>query len=120
MSHPVVHWEIGAKDAAKLREFYAKLFGWKIQVMPEMQDYGYVEPGGEGGIGGGIMPAKDGETRHFTFYVRTDNIQASLAKAEDLGAQTVLGETEIPNVGTIAAFVDPEGNLIGLINDVNR
>jgi predicted enzyme related to lactoylglutathione lyase len=85
-----------------------------------MENYGYVEPGGEGGIGGGIMPAKDGETRHFTFYVRTEDVQASLTKAERLGAQTVLGATEIPNVGLIGAFVDPEGNLIGLLKELSR
>ena len=30
MTQPVVHWEIGARDAAKLRRFYAALFDWEI------------------------------------------------------------------------------------------
>ncbi len=49
MAHPVVHWEIAAKDSGKLQEFYSKLFEWKIDSNNPM-NYGAVETGGEGGI----------------------------------------------------------------------
>src|SRR5207249_11582076 len=38
MGSPVVHFEIMGTDGPALGEFYAELFGWKIQSMPEM-DY---------------------------------------------------------------------------------
>ena len=30
MGNPVVHWELMSKDPAKLSDFYATIFGWKI------------------------------------------------------------------------------------------
>ena len=30
MARPVVHWEIGAQDAVRLRRFYAALFDWEF------------------------------------------------------------------------------------------
>src|SRR5205823_1826885 len=42
MGRPVVHWELMSKDPAKVAAFYEKIFGWKIQHMPEM-DYRLVE-----------------------------------------------------------------------------
>src|SRR5947208_16799824 len=47
MGRPVVHWELMSKDPAKVAAFYEKIFGWKIQHMPEM-DYRLVETGGAG------------------------------------------------------------------------
>ena len=54
MGKPVVHWELWSKDPAKVSDFYAKVFDWKIQDMPEL-NYRLVETGGSGGINGGIM-----------------------------------------------------------------
>ena len=33
MAHPAVHFEIGCKDLAKARDFYQRLFDWKIDAM---------------------------------------------------------------------------------------
>jgi len=30
--NPVVHFEMPAKDRARVSEFYTKAFGWKMQV----------------------------------------------------------------------------------------
>ena len=35
MGNPVVHWELMSKDPAKVSEFYAKTFDWKVQHMPK-------------------------------------------------------------------------------------
>jgi predicted enzyme related to lactoylglutathione lyase len=113
MGQPVVHWEISAKDAAKSQRFYSQLFGWKIDSNNPM-NYGMVETGGEGGIQGGIAQA-DGDTpAYLTFYVQVDDPQAYLSKAESLGGKTTLPPTPIPEVGSVAMFLDPEGNLVGL------
>jgi len=34
MGNPVVHWELMSKDPAKMSDFYAKIFGWKVQHVP--------------------------------------------------------------------------------------
>lgn len=110
---PVVHWEIQAADATNQRAFYSDLFGWSIDAN-NPQNYGMVGPGGDGAIGGGIGPAQDGKSSYVTFYVEVPDINASLAKAESLGASTIMPRMDIGMV-VLAQFRDPEGNLIGLI-----
>lgn len=114
MPHPVVHWEIGAKDASKMKEFYAKLFDWPIDATnPE---YGMVGVQGEG-IGGGIMQTPAEAPPYVTFYVSVDDLEAMLEKAGSLGANTVVPPTPIPGMGAFAMFADPEGHVIGIFKE---
>ena len=113
MGNPVVHFEIAGKDGKKLQEFYGKLFDWKIEVDPAM-DYGMVEAGEEGGIGGGIFQTQESVPPYLTIYVAVDDLQAYLDKAESLGGKAVVPPTPIPNFGAFAMFQDPEGNVVGL------
>jgi predicted enzyme related to lactoylglutathione lyase len=109
---PVVHWEIMALDAPKQRAFFSDLFGWAIDAN-NPQNYGMVPSGGEGAIGGGIGPAPDSKP-YVTFYVEVPDIDAALARAESLGASSVMPRTDMGMV-ILAQFRDPEGNLVGLI-----
>lgn len=113
MAHPVIHFEIQSSNAAKVQDFYAKVFDWKIDTNNPM-NYGMVSTGGEGGINGGIAPAQ-GPNR-VTFYVQTDDPQGTLDKALSLGATMVAPVMEVPGGPTIALFSDPEGNVVGLVN----
>ena len=112
MGNPVVHFEVIGKDGDALVGFYEQLFGWKTQAMPEM-GYSIVEKEGEG-IGGGIGTSQDG-TGNVTFYVRVDDPQAALDKAESLGGKTVMPVTTIPGTVTLAQFADPEGHVVGIV-----
>jgi hypothetical protein len=105
MAHPVLHFEVAGTDLDKLQKFYGELFGWKTQKVPGDMPYAMVEKE-DNGIGGGIGEAPDGKG-HVTFYVGTDDPQATLDKAEQLGGKTILPFTELPQV-TIAMFADPK------------
>jgi predicted enzyme related to lactoylglutathione lyase len=86
---------------------------WKIEAQPEMD---YVMFDVEPGPGGGF-PKADGETYKkgdVIVYISTDDIEATLAKVEELGGKTLLPKTEIPNMGWFAFFSDPTGNRVGL------
>ncbi len=113
MSAPVTHFEVNAKDAKRAREFYSNLFGWKINVMSEM-DYGMVDTGVKMGINGGIGQAM-GPTSNVTFYVQVEDVQAYIDKAVSLGGKVIMPLTEVPNMVTFANVADPEGNIIGII-----
>ena len=56
MGHPVVHFQIGAKDAAAAAEFYSQLFGWSATPVPDMP-YHMLQTGSALGIQGGIGAA---------------------------------------------------------------
>ena len=112
MASKVVHFEIHGKDGKKLQQFYASLFGWKVDANNPMQ-YGMV--GAEqGGIGGGITKSP---AAMVTFYVAVKDLAAALKQAEKLGGKTVMKPAEVPGGPTIAQFSDPEGNVIGLLLD---
>ncbi len=113
MGNPTMWFEVVGKDQEGLKGFYSQLFDWQITDM-EAMPYATVDTGGEEGIPGGIGPAPNGDGGHVTFYVRVDDIDASLAKAESLGGRRVMGPMDIPS-GQIALFADPEGHRIGLM-----
>jgi hypothetical protein len=112
MGSPVVHFEVMAKDRAKISDFYSKLFDWKMNLMPEM-GYAMVDTGADGnGIGGGI--GQDDEN-WVTFYVEVSSAQAALDKAVSLGGKVVRPVVSIPGAVTMAVFSDPEGHVIGVV-----
>ena len=120
MGQPVVHFEVIGKDGEKLRGYYAELFDWKIDANNPM-NYGVVQReenlSDEGiGIGGGVGVGPDGYDGHLTFYVQVPDVEAALAKAEELGGTRVMGPDEVPGMGIVLGhFRDPEGHLIGLV-----
>lgn len=118
MGAPVVHWEINAKDAKRLWEFYSGLFGWKVNSENPMK-YGLVSTGSKLGIGGGIGQADpNAPAPSVTFYIQVDDVQKELDKVGALGGRVVMPSTEIPNMVTFGLFADPEGNVVGLIKSV--
>jgi predicted enzyme related to lactoylglutathione lyase len=110
----VVHWEIRAREPEQQQAFYRALFGWTIDANNPMK-YGMVKSSsGKGGsIDGGIGGTPSGE-KLVTFYVRVDDINAYLAKVEQLGGKTLMPRSDIGPV-IMATFQDPEGNEIGLL-----
>ena len=113
MPNPVIHWEITGKDAPKLQQFYANLFGWNVDSNNPM-NYGLVDTQTEDGINEGIAQEQESATR-VTVYVQVDDLQAYLDKAESLGGKTILPPTVIPDTVTLAMFTDPEGNIMGMV-----
>lgn len=114
MAHPVVHFEIGSRDAKRSAEFYQDLFGWTISAAGP--DY-WLVAGEEPGIGGGLMQARGEIPPYVTFYVATDDLDDTLARALALGARPLVPPMEIPGVGRFAMFQDPDDNVIGLIEE---
>ena len=121
MGRPVVHFEVMAEDATAIRSFYADLFDWKIDADNPM-NYGMVSPddnapgGAEtSGIGGGIGQMPDGMGPGYaTFYVDVDDVEAALAKAEQLGGARIMGPENVMEGLTIGLFTDPEGHVVGV------
>ena len=125
MGLPVVHFEVIGTDAEALRNYYGELFGWEFDVQSPM-NYGLVDhnknPTGPAadrigtGISGGVGAAGPGGKPHVTFYVAAPDIEAALAKAEELGGTRVFGPEKIMDSVELGLFEDPEGNLIGVVN----
>jgi predicted enzyme related to lactoylglutathione lyase len=118
MPNAIMHFEIPADDVERAKSFYKKVFGWKFESYPTApgeDDYIMVmAKDGENGINGGLMKRKM-PGQPFTNYVTVDSVDSSLATAQASGARVALPKQEIGGgMGWIAAFLDPENNLIGL------
>ncbi len=111
MANPVVHWEIGGNDLDAMADFYRQLFGWEAAGFDA--DYRLVPL--EEGVGGGLMRCHDGMPPYVTVYVAVDDLDATLARAKDLGGKVLLAPTPIEGVGGFALFQDPEENVIGIM-----
>jgi uncharacterized protein len=112
MGAPVVHFEVIGRDFETLRRFYGELFDWELDK-PGSADYALLPLPKKGvGIGGGIGAAS--EPYGVTFYVQVPDLEAALARVEELGGRTLTGPTDVGPV-TMAQFEDPEGHRIGLV-----
>jgi uncharacterized protein len=112
MPNPVIWFEVIGKDAASLSKFYGDLFGWKVDPAPN--DYFMFTTDGDQPSGGvGVDPA--GGDGHVIWYAQSDDLQASLDKAESLGGNTVMPPMEVMQGTSIALFSDPEGHVVGLV-----
>lgn len=110
MGNPVVHFEIIGEDMQLLGGFYKDVFDWKID--PVMEEYSMVLPGT--GINGGIGAMREAR-RHVTFYVEVEDVNAALALIESKGGLAAFGPHAVPTGAIIAGFTDPEGHLVGLV-----
>ena len=115
MANPFVHVELNSTDIEKSKEFYGKLFDWKLEDMPMADGSTYTMVGVGEGTGGGMMThPMPGAPSMWLPYVLVDDVAASTAKAKSLGANVVRDVTEIPGVGTFAIFLDPTGAALAM------
>jgi predicted enzyme related to lactoylglutathione lyase len=104
-----VDWfEVLGADAARSHGFYAEVFGWTVPGGA----YGQVGPGAAHGVGGGI--GAGGEARWATVYASVGDVEATLARAEALGATRVYGPDPVDDHTQAGAFRDPAGNVLGV------
>jgi len=115
MGNPFVHAELHTNDVKQAREFYSKLFDWKLQdvPMPGGGTYTMIEVGT--GTGGGMtINQAPGTPSHWMAYVGVDDVRASTKKAKDLGAKVVVDVMEVGDYGTMSVLTDPTGAAIAL------
>jgi predicted enzyme related to lactoylglutathione lyase len=106
MAGALVHFEIPARDIGRAKSFWGDLFGWQLNdAGMEGMEYWMTRTGDE--QGGAILSA-DGQSG-LTVYFDTDDINASVARARELGG-TAEDSTPIPGIGWFARCTDTEGN----------
>lgn len=112
MGQPVVHWEITARDPARLESFYRDMFDWSATGDAPVR-HRRIDTGTEVGIQGGIAGTDGSWPNGTMFYVQVDDVRAYLDKAESLGASTLVPPVEVDGA-MIGIFRDPEGVVVGL------
>jgi uncharacterized protein len=109
--------ELATKDLDAAKRFYTELLGWQLQVSDAAgMAYHEIVAGGEH-VGGlyQMGPERDDAPSHWMAYVAVDDVDASAARAEQLGGKVCVPPTDIPNVGRFCVVNDPTGAAISLI-----
>lgn len=118
-THGAFSWsELITSDPAAAAEFYGKLFGWKVQTMgPEMGNYRVANIGDKSVAGlMATQPEAQGMPPRWGVYVTVDDVDATLAQARALGGTVCMEPMDVPTVGRMAAFNDPQGATISIIS----
>jgi uncharacterized protein len=106
---PVWH-ELATRDAAASKAFFGNVVGWSTEPMDGNDGYDLVQVGGR--TVGGIMHIAGEEwgdiPSHFMPYFAVGDVDATAAKAKDLGGSVGADPMDIP-IGRFAVLVDPFG-----------
>jgi hypothetical protein len=114
--------DLSTPDAKRAADFYSGLFGWQIMA-GENDKSGYLHiKNGEHFIGG-IPPAAHrppGVPPHWLAYFWVDDVDASAAKAKQMGANLYLAPMTVEGVGRMAVIADPQGAVFAIFKSERR
>lgn len=118
MPNELCHFEIPAKDPAKLTEFYENIFDWNIGRPHEGDEMEYhwvdIKP-----VGGGVHKKTMPEMVPIN-YISVDNIDDHVKIIQEAGGMIVKEKTPVPGMGWFAVALDPEQNPFGIwVQDEN-
>ena len=117
--HGEICWnELATTHPDTCKAFYSELFGWEYKESGSTEmEYTEMSLANGKQFGGMYKPPKDmeGVQPHWMSYVSVDDIDASLAKAAEIGGNIVVPATDIPGTGRFGVITDPTGAAIAMI-----
>jgi predicted enzyme related to lactoylglutathione lyase len=120
MSNNLFFFAINADDVPRARKFYQAVFGWSAEPWGPPNFY-LVETGKERipAVGGALQERRElvrGQKMvGFECTISVDDIDQTMRAIEANGGSIAAPKFHIPTVGTVAYFVDTEGNVAGII-----
>jgi hypothetical protein len=103
--------DLMAPDIEAARSFYHALFGWEYDIGgPEYGGYTTARAGARTAAGMSAPPPDmPPMPSAWSLYFATDNIEADIARAVELGATVLFPTMVVGTFGSMAALVDPTG-----------
>ncbi|MDQ3246876.1 MAG: VOC family protein [Pseudomonadota bacterium] len=108
-----IWYELLTSDHGAAKSFYDAAVGWDIETAASNpMDYRMIRTGS--GFAGGVMQLTADMREHgakptWLGYVGVDDVDATVAKAEGLGAKVMMPAFDLPGVGRMALIADPQG-----------
>ncbi|GAA2525055.1 VOC family protein [Pilimelia columellifera] len=106
--------DLGATDVDAAVGFYSSLFGWQAEDMgPESGHYRLLRKDGKqvAGLGQATDAARGSS---WAIYLKTDDVDATLNLIGKHGGTTVVGATDVMDLGRMAVCQDPAGAYFSL------
>jgi uncharacterized protein len=105
--------DLATPDAQASKEFYGAVFGWDFEDNPIPGDAVYVMARIDGRAAAAMFETTD---RHpaWASYVTVDDLDATTARARDLGANVLAEPFDVMEVGRMSTVQDPTGAVLCL------
>lgn len=107
--------DLSTSDTDAAGTFYATLFGWVAEPVPDPAAGGYTMFTLNGRNVGAMAPSQDpSRPPAWTTYVCTDDVDKSLERAENAGGSVVMPGLDVMGAGRMGVLADPAGAVIAL------
>jgi len=107
--------DLASSNPEASRNFYARLFGWDVEVNPDPLYGGYAIAKLDGQDVAGIGPKMAAESPDaWSLYIGTPDADALGSKVGDAGGTVVMPAMDVGDQGRMAVFQDPTGAFISV------
>ena len=120
VAHKPIWTDLSTSDPAGARDFYAKVFGWKVEVNPDPQYGGYAlaKIGGKDVAGIGPKQMDEAPTA-WTVYIGSADAEDTAKKAQAAGGNVIVPTMAVGDQGKMAIIQDPSGAMLGIWQSQN-
>jgi uncharacterized protein len=104
--------DLGTNDAAGAKAFYGGLFGWEFDDLPTGEEGTYSTCRLRGKAVAGLYDRA--ERPGWGSYIKVTDVDRSVARARELGAEVLVEPFGTPGAGRVATVRDPGGAAVSL------
>ncbi|MBJ6723546.1 VOC family protein [Geomesophilobacter sediminis] len=116
--HGAISWfELRTSDPKGAESFYTRIFGWTTEPwLAAKNGYSLIKVDGKQ-VGGICSPHGEGTGRPTAWgvYVTVADVDATAARAVELGGKLLVAPRDIPKVGRFCVIEDPQGGVVSAI-----
>jgi predicted enzyme related to lactoylglutathione lyase len=109
--------ELVTADAEKALAFYAEVAGVGSQASEQMSEYTTITNSAGDVVGGTMPPQMEGVPPHWNVYFNVVSVDDTAAKIEASGGTTVAPAFDVPGVGRMGVYADPQGAMFNLMQN---
>ncbi len=119
-AHGTPSWiDLSTTDPASAQQFYGAIFGWQFESNPTDQGGEYIMANKGGKSAAGMMQqapeqAEMGLPSMWNTYVTVNDVEATVAQAEQAGGSVMMPPMQVMESGRMAVIGDPTGAAICL------
>ncbi|MCF1426469.1 MAG: VOC family protein [Shewanella sp.] len=110
--------ELACRNPVQALEFYQQSLGWQSRRL-EVEGHVYTELEKDSLAFGGMLQMTDewdDINSHWMPYFRVEDVDLTVARAQELGGEICMPTTEIGGVGRFAVLNDPQGAAFSVIS----
>jgi predicted enzyme related to lactoylglutathione lyase len=110
--------ELYTRDTQAAASFYGGLFGWHASTTRSADGGSYTEYQLNGAAAAGMIAIREEwgpMPAHWSVYFEVTDLDASRAKAGELGASELMPSMQVEGVGRFVFLQDPQGGVVAII-----